>query len=331
MKDIAFQEGTTAKESLPLPIVLYPGFYGAFFGFKQDEHSDEIYFCSCSKEAIENYIKIRLSDKIPINIHKTRMYLLDSLEFPISFVEKMIKLNVPENASIINELKFKDKICHECNGATPSYRYCHEMYGQTFKQNYGWYIKKRGYELGLGLDKVDFDLCPKEILELLEIDPNKYFKIVSQLNIDNNFTELQKIQSLYHKQQRKIWNIAEDDVRLRFGHKKIGEAWTSETILYYIITKLFPDFVILRHYRPDFLEGLEFDIFIKEKNIGIEYQGIQHFKEVKHWGGKPALEKLKQRDKKKRDICKKLKIPLIYFNYDEDLEERFVLNRIIGS
>jgi len=33
----------------------------------------------------------------------------------------------------------------------------------------------------------------------------------------------------------------------------------------------------LRHYRPDFLQGLELDIFIDELKIGMEYQGIQHF------------------------------------------------------
>jgi len=35
MKEIAFRDNTVAKEQLPLPIVLYPGFYGTFFGFKK--------------------------------------------------------------------------------------------------------------------------------------------------------------------------------------------------------------------------------------------------------------------------------------------------------
>jgi len=132
----------------------------------------------------------------------------------------------------------------------------------------------------------------------------------------------------FQKQKRMIWNIIENEVREKFGHKKIGEAWTSETILYYIIRSLYPNMTIFRHYRPSFLQGLELDIFIKEFNVGIEYQGIQHFKPVTHWGGKQALEKLQERDKKKKEICNSLGIHLIYFKYNEGLSNELVLKKL---
>ena len=139
-----------------------------------------------------------------------------------------------------------------------------------------------------------------------------------------NPAEAEKLRKKFQRQNNQIWNVIENEVRLKFGHKKIGEAWISETILYYIIRNLYPNMTILRHFRPDFLEGLELDIFIKELNIGVEYQGIQHFKAVKHWGGKKALKKLQARDEKKKQICKSLGIHLIHFNYDEGLSKDLI-------
>jgi hypothetical protein len=70
------------------------------------------------------------------------------------------------------------------------------------------------------------------------------------------------------------------------------------------------------------------DIFIEEIKLGIEYQGIQHYKPIKHWGGKESFEKLKERDKKKKEICKLKKVKLIYFNYNEGLSNDIVLEKL---
>ena len=332
MKDIAFKDNTIAEEEkLPFSVVLYPGFYGAFFGFKKNKNDSQIFFCSCAKEAIKNYLKIRLSKQIPENSNPNRMFVLDSMEFPLEIVELLrSKKNIPKNEEIINYLNFKNKICHECNKIIPSYRYCHKMYGGAFKQNYGWHIQKQGYEWGVSLSNINFNLCPQEILDLLKIEPQEYFKLRQEL-VDNEWQKAYELEKEYGKQQRKIWNVIENEVREKFGHKKIGEAWTSETILYYIVETLFPEYTVLRHYRPDFLEGLELDIFIKELNIGIEYQGIQHYKPVKHWGGKEALKKVQERDKKKKQICERLGVNLIYFKHNEELSNDFVFNRINES
>ena len=129
-------------------------------------------------------------------------------------------------------------------------------------------------------------------------------------------------------QIRNIWNLIENEVRIKFGHKKVGEAWTNETMLYHLICKLYPKLTILRHYHPDFLEGLELDIFIKEANIGVEYQGKQHFEPVEFWGGVEALKKLQKRDKKKKKGCDSQGVTLIYFNYDEGLDDKAVLTKL---
>lgn len=349
-KEVAYKPNTIAHESLPFPFVLYPGHYGAFFAFKKNKKS-EPHFCACSYEAISNYIKIRKSSEISLNVYADRMYILDSLAFPKSVVQDLMSKNVSDN-DVLKSLKFSEKLCHECNLQTPTYRYCVEMYGGAFKQNYGWYSNKQGFEWGFDRHKTKIFLtesCSDELLFLVEDDDFKNSRdraclLMNEIRlIESDHSEVgderkKRLSSLIgekieldkklSKHYRKIGNVIENEVRNKFGHKKIGEAWTSETILYYIVKKLFPQFNVIRHFRPKLLEGLELDIYIEEIGIGIEYQGIQHYKPVKHWGGKEALLKVQARDKKKKEICGNNDIPLIYFEHNEGLTNEFVLQKL---
>jgi len=257
------------------------------------------------------------------------MFVLDSMYFPRALVDAMIKRGVPNNYKVINYLRFENNLCHECNGVVPKYCYCHEMYGGVFKQNYGWYINKQAYEFGIEplSNRVIPEVCPKEILEIIKLDPIETPKRYQEL-VKTNPAEADRLWKEFQKQNRRVWNIIENEVRQKFGHRKIGEAWTSETILYYIVQSLFQDMTVLRHYRPKSLQGLELDIFIKELKVGIEYQGIQHFEPVDYWGGIEALQKLQARDKKKRELCRSLGIDLIYFKYDEGLSDDLVLAKL---
>ena len=82
------------------------------------------------------------------------------------------------------------------------------------------------------------------------------------------------------------------------------------------------------HYRPEFLKKMELDIFIKELNLGIEHQGQQHFKPIKHWGGEESLKKVQHRDKLKADLCKKNKVNLLCINYDEEITKEKIDKKI---
>lgn len=325
-KPIAYQENTTAIENLPLPYVLYPGHYGTFFGFREKENAP-IFLCSCSYGALENYLSFRLSHPIPQNLDKRRMFVLDSFVVPPVLVESLMRQGIHKDNAVLKYVRFKDKICHECNRQIPSYRYCHKMYGGVFKQTYGWYINKQAYEYGILDNTILTEICPQEILDLLEMDPNSFHESRQRL-AKQDFYKAYELSKEFDKQKRRVWRVIENEVRRKFGHKKIGEAWTSETILYYIVQSLLPKKTILKHHRPDFLEGLELDIYIPDLKIGIEYQGIQHYKPVKHWGGEEALRKCQERDIRKRKICKSLGIKIIYFTYDEDLSEQLVYNQL---
>lgn len=349
-KEVAFKEKTVAKENLPFPTVLYPGHYGAFLAFAENENSTPN-FCSCAYEAIENYIRIKKLQPRCTNSDPRKMYILSVQDFPASIIEELIEKGVKEN-NVMKSLSFEEKLCHECNLQTPHYRYCHEMYGGAFKQNYGWYIAKKGFEWGFDRYATKIlvpEASPEELMTLLQDEEfgeiREKFSLLTKKNDcqsngfksfphheKNEFAsilwERAKLSKSLSKYYRKIGNIIENEVRYKFGHNKIGEAWTSETILYYIIKKIYPKYTVHRHFRPKFMEGLELDIYIEELKIGIEYQGIQHYKPVKHWGGKESLIQLKERDARKKKLCEKLDIPLIYFEYNDGLSDEFVLQKL---
>lgn len=62
------------------------------------------------------------------------------------------------------------------------------------------------------------------------------------------------------------------------------------------------------------LEGLELDFFIPELNIAIECQGIQHFEPVEMFGGKDSLLYTIKNDEKKKLLCAKNGVKLLYYS-----------------
>ena len=69
---------------------------------------------------------------------------------------------------------------------------------------------------------------------------------------------------------------------------------------------------------------LPFDFYLPDLNKAIEYDGEQHFKSVKYFGGEQHLKYLKNHDKIKDNFCKENGIPLLripYYKFDSIEEE----------
>lgn len=124
------------------------------------------------------------------------------------------------------------------------------------------------------------------------------------------------------------YKTVENEIRQRFGYPKIGERWLSETLLYKTVKMLFFPRDTVFHYRGKELDGLEIDIWIPELNIAIEYQGEQHYGEVKHWGGKQGLQERKKRDRRKKALCKELNYEFIEFKHNESLTVEHIERRL---
>lgn len=125
----------------------------------------------------------------------------------------------------------------------------------------------------------------------------------------------------------------ENALREMKGLPKIGEKFFNETILYNIIVKIFSElgYEVIHHSYPPFLERQELDIHIPALNLGIEYNGLQHYEPIEFFGGQAGFEKRQALDEKKKRLCKENGVTLVYFKYDEPLEENIARSRLYNA
>lgn len=376
----------TENENLPLPIVKYPTGRSCFIGFKEKEDG-QLYFCSCTETALENYIRGRIDSlddsHRDVTVENVVQLFLDEIKDEVLSTG----LNRPED--VVDVFQFKDDLCHRCNQVVPKLRFCHEMYGTVFKQNYGWYINQRQYQYGfyetIKTQTPIVEAIPDHILELVDdelennfestierlqeletkrrtrdreineerkellrkyadpdnldfhpedIDGDHIYEIKQEYNEKprlppDEANELEELEELVDENWDRISTAIENEIREEFGHHEIGSRWESETVLYNLTESKYGDeYTIKRHHRPDWLEGLELDIFIEEAQVGIEYQGVQHYEVVEAWGGEEGLEERQERDRRTKDLCKEHGVELVEVRYDEDISEEIVESRV---
>lgn len=92
---------------------------------------------------------------------------------------------------------------------------------------------------------------------------------------------------------------AENKARTELGVPPIGSGWLSETMLFNKLKTTFPNTDVVQHGQPRWLGQQHYDIWFPEWKLAVEYHGIQHFKPVDFFGGKDALSKTVERDKRK--------------------------------
>ena len=96
-------------------------------------------------------------------------------------------------------------------------------------------------------------------------------------------------------------------------HKRSSQRW-----LFLQVQKLFPGEEIVEDYFHSEISrisgsNVQFDIFMIERNIAIEYHGKQHYEDIP--GGFGSVETYKQRDTEKQKLCKQHNIQLIVIPY----------------
>lgn len=95
----------------------------------------------------------------------------------------------------------------------------------------------------------------------------------------------------------------------------------SEQKCFENIVKMFPNEKIVREKTFPWLKDkhkLRIDIFIEKYNIGIEYQGGQHFQKVEYFGGDVSYNETIRKDKLKRELCENNGVRLLYFSFDKE-------------
>lgn len=86
--------------------------------------------------------------------------------------------------------------------------------------------------------------------------------------------------------------------------------------LFKVIFEKFPSLEVVQEYSPIRLGKQRIDIAIPSLNIGIEYDGRQHFIPIEKFGGELEFQKTIKRDKTKNELCKANNFKLFRLRYD---------------
>lgn len=157
---------------------------------------------------------------------------------------------------------------------------------------------------------------------LIDYERNKFenIKIDYPSTYDKDF--IIKKKDYYEKNE--IYKEALSSYEANILEKLLNEnyyipRWKSESDLYALVKKYYNDTIF--QYRSSWLGQQSIDVYIPSLKIGFEYQGEQHFKAIDFFGGIKGLEETQKRDSKKMNLCKNNNVNLIYWNYDELINE----------
>jgi len=145
--------------------------------------------------------------------------------------------------------------------------------------------------------------------KLIGTSINEYF--IGKID-SNNFQEI--IEEL----ARVIYKDIEEKVIAQVGP---DTRWIREYTLYTIIKDTFSEYEVIRYYSPQWLKPQNFDIFIPEFSLALEYNGQQHYEPIEYFGGMEGFVKTVERDSRKKALSEINNIKLVLVKYDEDFED----------
>lgn len=93
--------------------------------------------------------------------------------------------------------------------------------------------------------------------------------------------------------------------------------YAGEEIIKNILQENKIDYIWQYSFKESEISRLSFDFYLPGLNTVIEYQGMQHYKAVRCWGGEKRLKQQQTNDQRKRDYCKKNGIKEIEVSYKE--------------
>jgi hypothetical protein len=348
-----------ARETLPHPVVHYPGSGGTFFAFAAYEDETPA-LCACARPAVEHLLRA----KREVDGGYTGGALVPFAAYQSTFPVAISLLARERDGDPMAWLPFAPRLCHRCNVVTPGLRYRQDA--GLFRNAHGWYIEQAWLRLGVtpllvpaseGLRAyVLRDVCPPDLLALLDDVTEKRAVVgrewarVCALVYGPRRTDIPADEVVYMTNVRQAdaapyiaatqaaakpalaeSHYVENLVRAEFGFRKVGERWVGETMLAQLVARLFPGEPVVRHDRPEWLGGLELDIHLPGHALAFEYQGQQHFHPIKAWGGAKALAALQARDARKAALCRERGVRLVAVDYTEPLTEAHVAARLEGG
>lgn len=114
----------------------------------------------------------------------------------------------------------------------------------------------------------------------------------------------------------------ENQLRKEKGFDEVG-SYYREKLLFDRLKEDFPELTIISQYSPAWLSPQRFDIFIKECNLAVEYNGAQHYVAVDFFGGEEGLKNTRSLDKEKKGKCRENDILMMVIRYDRDFDKSY--------
>lgn len=177
------------------------------------------------------------------------------------------------------------------------------------------------------INNVNMQIC-KKMKEKYKVDDLELFLILLYKYGEENVFNIPNIENKVLNMKDNSISIVykcDNDENKELYNQAICEIdsdeikWKSEHKLYKLLKSYFSDAIF--QYRDAFLDKQSLDIYIPSLRIAFEYQGLQHFEAVEYFGGEEEFSVRQKNDKRKKELCKKNKIDLIEWRYDEDINK----------
>lgn len=140
---------------------------------------------------------------------------------------------------------------------------------------------------------------------------------------ENLWSQVQTIQSEY---VRKISDQRDEVYQTLAKAGMLSAKWVSEYQVFTLASALYPDAIY--QYRTPWLGSQSLDVYIPSINVGIEYQGVQHYRAVDIFGGEDALKERIKLDARKKRLCKQNGVTLVEVTYSEEIALTLIRDKI---
>lgn len=189
-----------------------------------------------------------------------------------------------------------------------------------------------GHMRGQGCPICRWDKAKKSIRKVQGLTKDMFIKKARMVHGDRyDYSKVEYVNNetkvcIICPEHGEFWQTPHHHTTSKSGCPKCARHDVSEKRLLSVLKENFQN--ITYQYSPDFLKGVNgkrqsIDIFLPDVNIGIEYQGRQHFMPITKFGGETEFQKTCERDLRKYSICKQNGISILYFTYDTKIPDSY--------
>ena len=159
---------------------------------------------------------------------------------------------------------------------------------------------------------------------------NKYsseFNVIEYKNqreilVEHNVCGYRFNKFLHNITQNNVIKCPKCDLNKSMGEEKI-KTWLDNNSIRYERQKRFKNCKNIK--------SLPFDFYLPERNVLIEFDGIQHYEVVEHFGGKEKFKIRKENDNIKNKFCTDNNIDLIRIKYSDINNIEKILTKLLIS